>query len=65
MKRKRATAALLCVCLLCVFLLSALPASAVEGTSYTYTLSADRSDFIPTMDAYLPAGVFLSEAGLS
>lgn len=65
MKRKRATAALLCICLLCVFLLSALPASAVEGTSYTYTLSADRSDFIPTMDAYLPAGVFLSEAGLS
>ena len=65
MKRKRLTAALLCICLLFVFLLNALPAHAVEGTSYTYTLSADRSDFIPTMDAYLPAGVYLLEAGLN
>ena len=62
MKRKFAISVLLC--LMCMSMLAS-PAYAVEGTTYTYTISADRTDLIHTMDAYLPAGVFLSEAGLS
>lgn len=38
---------------------------AMEGTSYTYTLSRDRRQLIPTLDAYLPAGIYLSDIGLN
>jgi outer membrane protein assembly factor BamB len=38
---------------------------AMEGTSYTYTLSRDRSQLIPTLDAYLPAGIYLSDIDLN
>ena len=65
MKRKRLKEAMLCICMLCVLISAALPAYAVEGTTYTYTLSMDRSKLITTMDAYLPAGTYLSEIGLS
>ncbi len=65
MKRKRLKEAMLCVCVLCVLVSAALPAHAVEGTTYTYTLSIDRSKLIPTMDAYLPAGTYLSDIGLN
>lgn len=65
MKRKILTSILLCLSVICVFLTNALPAYAVEGTSYTYTLSVDQSKYIPTMDAYLPAGTYLSNIGLS
>ena len=51
--------------LLCLVCLLALPARAVEGTSYTYTLSADRTKLVLTADAYLPAGIYLADAGLS
>lgn len=53
---------LACLCLLSVGIGTA---HAIEGTSYTYTMSTDRSQAIRTMDAYLPAGAYLSEAGLS
>lgn len=56
---------ILCVCALCVLLAGIQPARAIEGTSYTYTMSADWSQMIRTMDAYLPAGAYLSDAGLS
>lgn len=65
MKRKLLTRALLCVCVMCILLVNAIAVDAVEGTSFTYTLSTDQSKFIPTMDAYLPAGTYLSNIGLS
>lgn len=65
MKRKFLTRAVLLLCVVCIVLAYAITVSAVEGTSYTYTLSTDQSKYIPTMDAYLPAGTYLSEIGLS
>lgn len=56
---------ILWVCLACVLLAAIGPAYAIEGTSYTYTGSVDGSQKIRTMDAYLPAGAYLSEAGLN
>ena len=51
--------------IVCLIMAYAVPVSAIEGTSYTYTISADQSKYIPTLDAYLPAGVYLSGIGLS
>ena len=49
--------------LLCLVCLLSLPARAVEGTSYTYTLSADRTKLVLTADAYLPAGIYFCRCG--
>lgn len=65
MKRKRLYAAALCFFLFCVLISMTLPAHAVEGTTYTYTLSSDQTKLIPTMDAFLPAGIYLSEIELN
>ena len=65
MKRKFLTRAILLLYIVCIVLTNTVTVSAVEGTSYTYTLSTDQSKYIPTMDAYLPAGTYLSELGLS
>lgn len=65
MKRKLVTIVLACMCVMCIFLGNISPVYAVEGTSYTYTLSTDQSKYIPTMDAYLPAGTYLSDIGLN
>ena len=62
MKRNCLRLGTLLLCLACLLL---LPARAVEGTSYTYTLSADRTKLVLTADAYLPAGIYLADAGLS
>lgn len=65
MKRKFLTRAILLLYIVCIVLTNTVTVSAVEGTSYTYTLSTDQSKYIPTMDAYLPAGTYLSEIGLN
>lgn len=65
MKQKRIARMFLLICAVCLALANAAPAYAIEGTSYTYTVSADQSKFIPTMDAYLPAGTYLSNIGLN
>lgn len=65
MKRKFLGRFLLCACVCCLILSISMSAYAIEGTSYTYTISSDYNKMIPTMDAYLPAGTYLSDIGLS
>lgn len=62
--RRTLRAALLMFVATCLLMASVVPAQAIEGTAYTYTLSIDGTKFVPTMDAYLPAGTYLSEVGL-
>jgi tetratricopeptide (TPR) repeat protein len=40
-----------------------MPAMALEGTSFSFTLTYDWY-FVATQDAYLPAGTYLNDAGL-
>lgn len=65
MKQKRLARVLLLLCAVCLIFADVTPAYAIEGTSYTYTISADRTKFLQTMDAYLPAGTYLSNIGLN
>lgn len=62
MKNKRL---ILLACVFCLLLVNIGSVHAIEGTSYTYTISADGTQVIRTMDAYLPAGAYLREAGLN
>lgn len=62
MKRKLT---ILLACVLSLIFGVMTPAWAIEGTSYTQTVSADQSMYIPTMDAYLPAGTYLEYAGMN
>lgn len=56
----------ICFLLLLYIIISpVLKASAIESTTYTYTLSADTYRYIRTQDAYLPGGTYLSEIGLN
>lgn len=57
--------AFLLACAVCLTLVSAVPGYAMEGTAYTFTMSADQSKLLPTMDAYLPAGTYLGGIGLN
>lgn len=63
--RMRGKQTVLLVCVLCLLLSGMAPAQAIEGTSYTQTISVDQSMYIPTMDAYLPAGTYLEYAGMN
>lgn len=65
MNRKRITRIFLLLFAVCMILTNVTPAYAIEGTSYTYTISADQAKYLQTMDAYLPAGTYLSNIGLS
>lgn len=63
--KKRFLRFLLCLCIVCLLLPNITTAFAIEGTSDTYTISSDSSIYIPTMDAYYPAGIYLAEVGMS
>lgn len=54
---------LLCLSFILLFT-DVKPVFALEGTSYTGTLAINKQ-VIPTQDAYLPAGIYLSDIGLS
>lgn len=42
-----------------------LPVSAIESTTYTYTLAMDMNGYVRTQDAYLPGGTYLSDIELN
>lgn len=54
-----------CLLFVCLILVNAMSAHAIEGTSNTGTMSADQSRYIPTMDAYLPAGTYLGYVNMN
>ena len=64
MNRKRIIRLFLFLCIFSLMLTTVSPAYAIEGTSYTYMISADEVQYLPTMDAYLPAGTYVTEIGL-
>lgn len=52
------------VLLLCILTFSTLDISALDNTTYTYTVSVD-DEWVRTQDAYIPAAIFAKEIGLS
>lgn len=65
MKRSRWIWLVLLAWVVALLFSHSIPTFAIEGTSYTYTISIDQSKYIPTLDAYLPAGSYLADAGLN
>lgn len=59
--RKKLFAALLALALV---LLTGIPASALQNTTYTYTMSVNN-DWIRTQDAYMPGSIYLKGASLT
>ena len=50
--------------LVCTVALGTLNASALDNTTYTYTVSVD-DEWVRTQDAYIPAAVYAKDMGLS
>ncbi len=63
--KKRLARMLLLFSIFCFVLANLTPVYAIEGTSYTYTFAVDGSKLIQTLDAYMPAGTYLSGVELS
>ena len=47
----------------CTLLLGCFNTSALDNTTYTYTVSVD-DEWVRTQDAYIPAAIYAKEIGL-
>lgn len=63
--RKKKTILIILFATFCIVMLSNQSFEALESTAHTYTLSYDMRKQIRTQDAFLPAGIYLKEAGLN
>lgn len=62
--RKRISSLLAIVLMVCMIVLGGFNASALDNTTYTYTVSVD-DEWVRTQDAYIPAAIYAKEIGLS
>lgn len=52
------------IALVCMLVMGTLTASALDNTTYTYTVSVD-DEWVRTQDAYIPAAIYAKDMGLS
>lgn len=62
--RKGLRCLLLLVLVFCTVISGGLNASALDNTTYTYTVSVD-DEWVRTQDAYIPAAIYAKEIGLT